>query len=263
MLREIAQFLQILWAVITAAGLFLLVLLAVRRNYRAFPAFFFYILVNIAVTILTFMIYRWRGFSSPSSMRIGWAMQAAVILARALAVVEICKHFLARYSGIWVLAKRILMACAVLVLLYSVTAAKQRWELALLAGDRGVELSIAAVVVGLLLFVRYYDVQANRADRLLAVGFCLYSCFCALNNTVLERYLDQYVSLWNLLGMLAFLASLLLWTWALRKPQSEVAAEEALLPAGVYQAITPQINLRLQLVNEQLSQFWKPSGSRR
>jgi len=261
-LRDIAQFLQILWAVITVTGLFLLVLLAVRRNYRAFPAFSFYILVNLAVTILTFTIYRWWGLSSPTSWRVAWGMQVLVICARALAVVEICKHFLVRYSGIWALARRILLVSAGVVLLYSYLTAKHQWKLVMPSAERGLELSIAAVIVVLLLFARYYHVQANSADRSLAVGFCLYSCFSVLNNTVLERYLDQYVSLWNLLGMLAYLGSLLLWTWALRKPQTEAVAEEALLPAGVYQAIAPQINLRLRLVNEQLSQFWKAEGTR-
>jgi hypothetical protein len=59
-----------------------------------------------------------------------------------------------------------------------------------------------------------------------------------------------------LLGAFAFLASLSLWTWALRKPQSQTESVEILLPRGVYQSLTPEINLRLRLLNEQLSRFW-------
>ena len=189
-------------------------------------------------------------------------MQGAVICARALAVAEVCRHLLARYRGIWAMAWRILLACAALVLVYSSVAAKHLWELALLAGDRSMELSIAAVVVSVLLFTRYYDVQVSEADRALAVGFCLYSCFCVLNNTILEHYLHRYGALWNLLGMLAFLASLLLWTWALRKPQTEVVSKESLFPVGLYESVAPQINLRLRSLNERLSQFWKPEATR-
>jgi hypothetical protein len=83
-----------------------------------------------------------------------------------------------------------------------------------------------------------------------------------LNNTVLERFLDIYVPLWNFLGMLAFLASMLLWTWALREPHTEGSREETLLPAGVYQTFAPQFNLRLRLLNEQLLQFWKTGATR-
>jgi hypothetical protein len=105
-------------------------------------------------------------------------------------------------------------------------------------------------------------VKVNSADRSVATGFCLYSCFVVLNNTILEHYLYKYVALWNLLRMLAFLGSLLLWAWALRKPQTEAGPAETLLPAGVYQAVAPQVNLRLHLLNEQLGQFWKTEATR-
>jgi hypothetical protein len=84
----------------------------------------------------------------------------------------------------------------------------------------------------------------------------------ALNNTILEQYLYSYDALWNALDMVAFLASLLLWTWALRQPQAEAGPEEALLPAAFYQTVGPQINFRLRLLNEQLNQFWKPEATR-
>jgi len=38
-----------MWAVNTAAGVALLLLLVVRKNYRVYPAFTFYIFVNVAV----------------------------------------------------------------------------------------------------------------------------------------------------------------------------------------------------------------------
>jgi hypothetical protein len=260
--RESAQFEQVLWAANTAAGAFLLVLVAVRRNYRAIPAFSFYLLVNLVVVISTFMLYRWWGLSSPSAWRVAWGMQALVICARALAVVEICRRVLSRYQGIWALAHRVLLVCAGLVLLYSGLAARHQWKLVMPSAQRGLELSMAAVIVVLLLFARYYEVQADPRDRSLAVGLCLYSCFCALNNTILERYLDQYVTIWNLLGMQAFLASQLLWTWALCKPQLEEVAEEELLPGGVYQSLEPQINLRLRSLNDHMYKIWRPEVPR-
>jgi hypothetical protein len=189
-------------------------------------------------------------------------MQALVICARALAVVEICRRVLSRYQGIWALAHRVLLVCAGLVLLYSGLAARHQWKLVMPSAQRGLELSMAAVIVVLLLFARYYEVQADPRDRSLAVGLCLYSCFCVLNNTILERYLDQYVTIWNLLGMQAFLASQLLWTWALCKPQLEEVAEEELLPGGVYQSLEPQINLRLRSLNDHMYKIWRPEVPR-
>jgi hypothetical protein len=256
------QLQQTLWAVDMAVGVFLLLSLVIRKAYRAFPAFSLYIVVNLVSGASAFFLYRAWGYSSPSSLRIAWGMQAVVMFARALAVTEVCKHALARYRGVWALAWRALLSCAGIVLVYSSLAAKRQWEHLLPNADRGLELSISAALVTLLAFARYYEVKVNSTDRALATGFCLYSCFVALNNTILEHYLYKYVALWNVLRMLAFLASLLLWTWALRRPQAEAAPEETLLPAGVYQTIGPQINFRLRSLNEQLGQFWKTEATR-
>src|SRR5437879_9992142 len=108
-----------------------LVLLTVRKNYRAYPAFTFYIAMNVTQAALLYSIYRRWGYSSVASWGVAWGSQAAMMFARALAVAELCKHSLSRYPGIWALAKRILLLCAGLVLLYSGLAARHEWKLAL------------------------------------------------------------------------------------------------------------------------------------
>jgi hypothetical protein len=110
--------------------------------------------------------------------------------------------------------------------------------------------------VGLFLFIKFYDVKTASTDRILAVGFFLYSCFGVLNNTFLEHWLDRYSNLWNLLGMLAFLFSLSLWTWGLRLPRAVPTREKVLLPGNAYSTIGSEVNLRLQLLNESLNRFW-------
>src|SRR5260370_15485279 len=188
-----------MWALNTATIVVLLLLLAVRKNYRAYPAFTFYIFVNLTVHASLFIIYRLWGFFSTASWRFGWATQAVTVCARALAVAELCRHLLARYPGIWALAQRLLLTCAGLVLLYSGLAVRHQWELALPTADRGLELSIAAVIVMLFLFARYYDLRPERTDRRLAIGFCLYSCFRVLNDTISDRYLYGSARIWSLL----------------------------------------------------------------
>jgi hypothetical protein len=244
-----------MWAVNTATGAALLLLLGVRKNYRVYRAFTFYIFVNVAFATSLFIVYRFWRLSPTVSWRVGWSMQGVTVCARAWAVTEICRRFLSRYPGIWTLAQRVLLGCAGLVLLYSGVAVRHQWKLALPTVDRALELAIAAVIVVLFLFARYYSLRPEHTDRSLALGFCLYSCFRVLNDTVSDRYLYEYAKLWTLLEMLAFFASLLLWIWALRRPLPELAAEENLLPPGVYQSFAPQINLRLQLLNDQLGKI--------
>src|SRR5216684_5150901 len=184
-----------MWAVNTATSVFLLVLLVLRKNYRKYPVFTFYIFVNLALSISLFTIYRQWGFHSKASWFFAWGMTAVVICARALAVAELCRHILARYRGIWAFARRILLGSAGLVLLYSGVAARHQWKLALPSAERGLELAIATVIVVLFLFTRYYDVRIESADRLLSTGFCLYSCFRALNDTIADRVLYRYSEL--------------------------------------------------------------------
>jgi hypothetical protein len=256
-MAAIALFQQALWALNSAGDIVLLTLLVVRKNYRSYPAFSLYLLVDLTMGATVLFVYHLWGFDSATAYRVAWGAQGMVLFARALAVAEVCRHLLSRYRGVWALAWRILLLCVAVVLSYSILAARRDWRLALLTADRGLELSIATVIVVLLLFARYYDVKVEPAVRSLAIGFCLYSCFVVLNNTVLERWLHDYSALWNLLGMLAFLASLSVWTSALRPSRSQSQTKEILLPSGIYQAIVPEINLRLRLFNEQLSQFWK------
>src|SRR5437879_10272923 len=211
----------------------LLVLLTVRKNYRAYPAFTFYIAMSLTQAALLYAVYRRWGYSSLASWSVAWGSQAATICARAVAVAELCRHSLSRYLGIWALAKRILLLCAGLVLLYSGVAARHQWKLALPSAERALELSIATAIVVLFLFTRYYDVRIESADRLLVTGFCLYSCFRALNDTIADRVLYRYSEVWIFMGMLAFFVSLSLWSSALRKPLTATAPKENLLPLEV------------------------------
>jgi len=253
---------QFLWVANAAVGAFLLVLLVMRKNYRLFPACSLYVLVNFTAGVVAFFVYHRWGFSSLYSWRIAWGMQGIAISARALAVAELCRHLLKRYRGIWALAWRILLPCTALVFVYSIVAATHVWGLAPLASERALELSIAAVVVGVLLLTRYYEVQVNATDRLIAAGFCLYSCFCVLNDTILESYLRRYVVLWNLLRMLAFLASQLIWIWALRNSQTRAVSEEEHLPLGVHKSVAPLVNLHLRSLSDCLSQLRSSKGPR-
>jgi hypothetical protein len=262
-MQQLAHIQQVLWAVNVGIGIILLTLLIARENYRVYPVFTGYNLVNLAQAVSFYIASRRWGYTSRNMWLFGWSSQGVVTVARALAVTELCRHMLARYRGVWALVWRVLCASALLVMVYSSFAARRKWELALPAVDRSLELSIAVVIVMLLLFARYYDVLAMASDRSLALGFCLYSCFSVVNNTFLDRFLYRYAGLWNLLGILSFLASLLVWTWALRNPLKEALPEEPLVASGVYESVTPEINARLRALNEKLSRFWKPREPRR
>jgi len=253
---EIALFQRVLWGVAIFLDGALLLLLLDRKSHRVFPAFFVYILVDFVQGFVLFACYLAWGFNSPAASRVGWATQAFVLAARALAVAQICERVLAKYLGVWALAKRLLLATVAVVLLSSWAVARGSWQFAVLNADRGLELAMASCILILFLFIRYYGVAVENSVRTLAIGFFLYSCFHVLNDTILERWLHNYSAAWNLLAALAFLASQSIWISVLRERQSVTTTEPDLLPEGIYYAVAPEINDRLRSLNDHLGQFW-------
>lgn len=258
----IQTFERTLWAVTVLLEAGLAILLIYSKNLKAFRYFFIYIVADITQAAILFVSYRVWGFNSHQAEVVSWSTQAIVLVARALAVLEICRRVLARFRGIWALAWRLLLGGAILVLVYSALAASLEWQLFELNADRGLELITACVLVLLFAFAHYYQVTVETEVRMLAIGFFLYSSFQVLNDTVLERWRYDYAPLWNLIGSLAFLASLLLWGWAMRLRLPAALPEAELISGNVYQTLAPEINVRLKVLNESLKEFWYGESKR-
>lgn len=246
---------SVLWGICLLAQLMLLLLLFRQRTFASVPSFTAYILVCIGQSAVLLPIYLASGFSSPTSRRVAWVSQAVVILVRGIAVAELCRRILRAYRGIWELGWRLLLTCASIILVYAFYAASRGPDLVVLAADRGSELAIASVIVLLLLFARYYRVPVPDTERLLVVGFCLYSCTYVLNNS-LERLFYSNAT-WNLVQSVALLSSLILWIWALRLPMPQQELLPRFVPVATYNELSPQINFRLRKLNEQLLALWK------
>jgi hypothetical protein len=142
------------------------------------------------------------------------------------------------------------------VIAYDLLLSKGQWQWLVMNGVRGLELAMAAVIVTMLLFARYYRIPVSPLQRALAVGLCLYSTFYVINYSILEKVLRQYAVLWNFLGLIAFIASLLVWIGAVGQypAVNEVTVPET-IPTEVYGMISSQVNARLVLLNRQLIQF--------
>lgn len=251
----ISEYVLLVWALNVAVEVGLFVSLAWRKHYRNYPAFFSYICVDLLQALVLLPGYLRWGFSADFTERFAWGTQAIVIFARAWAIAEICWHLLGQYSGIWVLARRILLFFASLVAFYSISTAGWQWNQTVLRADLGLELTIGVVIVTLFLFARYYEIVADPALRVLAIGFLLFSCFTVVNGAILQHKLKQYEDLWRFLEVLAFFASLSLWFSAFRKPLPVTASEPALLPGDIYHTLAPEVNIRLRRLNEHLSKL--------
>jgi len=240
----------------------LVFLLLYRKNYRIYPGFLLYTVVNLLQFVVIFASLQLLKYDSAALFKIAWGSQGLVVTARAFSVAEVCRHVLARYRGIWGLGWRLSLAVAVLVLAYSWAVGAHSRLLFVLTADRSIELAIAAALLALLVFAHYYEVAIAPATRFLAIGFFLFSCFRVLNDTILERWLQQYVEVWNFLGTVTFLASMLLWGWALHVIQQPASSPPELLPGDHYRLLSPAINTRLRALDEQLDRFWRAERSK-
>jgi|SRR5208282_4992789 len=241
------------WALTTTVELILLIYLVRRRFFRSHPFFSAYILIAILQSLLMAGTYGIWGFHSYRAWLIFWLSQLVVVTTRFTAVVEVTRRILSPFSGIWVLGRRILIAVAACVLAYAAALSKVYWYRLALNVDRGVELAIAAVIVALLLFARYYGLPVNPLDRSLCIGFCLYSCFYVINDSFFEKWVNAYASLWSFLDILTFLASLLIWIGAARADSVTVPARKiAAVSKEEYGRLSTELNVRLRHLNERL-----------
>jgi hypothetical protein len=252
----------VLWDVTFLLNAGLVVVLISRKNHRVFPFFSAYILVNFFHGIIVFETYRHWGFLSSEAKEIAWSAQGLVTLLRAAAVAEICYLVLAKFSGIWRLAWRLLAGSAALVARYTWAVSRGGLQFTILNLDRSFELVMAAVIPLMFVFSRYYEVAVPQAIRTLAIGFFLFSGFRVLDDSILERWLHAYAPLWNLLGTMTFLASLLICVSAARLTQQQIMSEPELLPKDHYQSLSPAINARLKNLNERLGHYWGAEGGK-
>jgi hypothetical protein len=253
---------NVFWLSTTLAEAVLLIYLLKRKLQSTHPIFVAYLASIILQSGLAAWIYTVWGYTSDVAVLVIWGSQAVVICLRFGAVFEMAKRILSSYKGIWSLAARLISGIGLCALIYSLLVAEKKFAFLALNLDRGLELTIASSIVALLLFAKYYLLPVHPLDRALAIGFCLYSCFFVINDSIFETFLNTYLGFWGFLDVLTFLASLIIWIKAVRvysEYPSPVYGQESIL-AGIYGAISPELNLRLKELNRQLVQVLRTGG---
>jgi len=250
------------WGVCFTLQAGVMALLLARRSYVKFPAFTVYLAGSLAQNVAQLLIYRSWGFTTDDGRAAAWSLQGLVSVLRTLAVLELCWQVFGRYPGIWRFIWRTLAVSVAAVSLFAIWFGDLSLGLRILQADRAVGLAVAVVILGLMLFARYYRVQAREPTKSLAIGFFLYSCFVVLNDTVLERLPIAYFPVWPFLGTVAFVGTAFVWGWALRQGVPQKVAAPEMLPACVYQEFSPQVNERLSVLNDRLSNLFRPREPR-
>ena|SRR5215831_4520611 len=260
---EALQLRNIAWGGTTLLEAILLVLLLRRKVFQDYPWFFGYVLTAFAQSVGAAFLYRESGWKPETVWNIAWGTQALVVLMRALTLVELIRSTLAKYSGIWGLTRRVLAGVAVVLTGASLLFSKGMYQWVIMNAVRGLELAMAAVIVAMLLFARYYRLPVPPMSRALGVGLCLYSAFYVLDYSLLENVLQQFADFWNFLALTTFIASLLLWIHAAnRYTAAEAGAQPATVPPVLYGKLSGELNLRLHLLDRELTQILRSQERR-
>jgi hypothetical protein len=261
LIKTLPTSVEVVWAASVVAQLALCGILFTLWHFRRLPFFTAYICLNVAQSLLLFSIYRHYGNGSHVAAVVGWWSEAVTLLARLFASVEILHLVLISYRGIWGLAWRLLVATSMGVLVFVGLPSRGRPDLVLMRADRGYHLMFAVALISCLVLIRYYSIHVESVYKIVLVGFCFYSCVMILLNTVLYDFLYQQHLLnefiWQILVVTPYLIVVLVWGVALARPLPETRKQRVVLPAYVYQRISPEINRRLQIINRQLMDFWK------
>jgi hypothetical protein len=254
------------WAVTTSVEVSLLALIIRRKMYRSHRLFAIYVVCIILQSILAVKVYMQWGFFSETAWRWIWASQGAVVLFRALAVWEATRRLLLAYAGVWALGSKLLLAIGIAICAVCVFFSHRNLYHGVMDADRGVELSISAVIVSVFLFLRYYGLAAKSPDRQLALGFCLYSSFFVINFSLFERFIRAYVNFWNFLDILTFLATLFIWTKTVRGYSIALETQPVITESDIgrvaYNSASPELNRKLASLNERLSRLSGLKGRR-
>src|ERR1700675_3298858 len=175
------------WVLTTSLEVALFIQLVRRKLGGIYPLFFAYLITTIFQSIAVAVLYRNPNLDKLAVWKIAWAMQGLVVFMRSLVILELNRSILSRYVGIWGLARRLFLCVAAAVIAYDLVLSKGEWQWMIMNGIRGLELGMAAVIVAMLVFARYYRVPVNRLQRALAVGLCLYSSFYVIIYSLLEN----------------------------------------------------------------------------
>jgi len=254
-----------------------------NKAHRVLPFFAAYASTLLANTAGVWIVYRKFGFGSLAAYYCYWCTLNLNALMRTLAIAELCRYKLRGYRGIWRLIWRVLAGVAFLFFLHAVFDAwgqPNRLAIYSLTFDRDFDIISVAILAALLLIHNYYGLSLESLQRTIAGGIFLICGVDAIGDTILRGFYAGYLfplfsaknsqvwfglkedfsritGIWSTIHLICFMTGMGIWCFALRKPVPKRAVSPALLPAGVYEELSPAINLRLSAFNSRLLELLK------
>ena len=265
----------ILAVTLTSFEVSLCILVYMRNVQRRLPLFASYVTVILIACLCQESVMALYGFQSKSYIYFVWISYGVVLIFRTAAIAELCRNYLKAYQGIWALAWRLLAMMSLLLLLHGAIDAQGQpnWVTVYrLTIEKDIDISSFFILATILLIGRYYRLQNEPFQKWIAICVCFYCLMSFASGTVLRNLFMQFRPAWAVMNseisrvnnihstilIAASCISLGIWSYLLRKPLPEPVREPVLLPAEVYQELSPAINLRMRAFNRRLVEMLKP-----
>lgn len=248
------------WAATVVVELAVVLLALRRRLFWRLPFFTTYLCLLVLNEGILWVVYRFSGVNSYISFESYWTLQTLLILARALAVYDICRALLTSYEGIWKMCRPLLiLLAAILAVGATISTNNNAHHLAtaILAGERGLELTVVGVLIFGLIFCRYYGVEIEHHVAWIVLGLGFYSAVQAASNTLFQHSVTRHFAVWQDFRHVSFNIATIFWFVALWKPLPARQPAPVLLGQGEYDRLAPQMTLRLRELNTRLLEMWK------
>lgn len=249
-----------LWVAGTLLRLLLCSLLLHRKAYREIPFFSALVFLATVRTLSLWWIYHDPTVEPGIVFNFYWVTQLLNVMARGLAAAEVCWLTLRAYQGVWGLAWRLLTAVGLVLAAFAGVAAWQStpWIAAVaLRAERGLELVVAGLLLGMLVFSRYYGIRVHATTKYIAIGLGFHAVIQVINNSFMFTWFQSFFPWWAAVRVLSFDFALLIWCWGLRHPLEVGESRPMLLEPSVYDELAPQVSDRLRELNQRLLEMLK------
>jgi hypothetical protein len=248
---------SLLWYVTISLDVILVAFVLRRRVFRSLPFFALFVFLSTLRSLVLWGVYRWLGFTSRASWFVAWSTQAVLLISRGAVCAELCWHVLRRSTGLWPVARGVLVAIGMAIVLYagldSLRAVFHISDLVTPA-ERGLELAIAVVLISLLFVAHRYRISIPRTHLLLVTGLCFYSLVQMLNNTFYQQ-LTSYFPWWSNSRIVAFQFALLLWIWAFATHDSDSYDKPIVAVPNLYAEHADEVSRKLRSLDKDVEEI--------
>lgn len=259
---NLTPFQNFLWIVGTTLKVLLCLLVFARGLHRRLPLFGLYAALLVLEEFGARWAYHHWGYASQPSRYFYWSSLGVILIARALAVGELCWKSLRNSPAVWGIVRKPLVLLAVALLVFAaISVAINRSPLIafryhrygfLLTAEQFLDFGIVVILAVLAGLGVRYQVWLGGIEKKVVIGFGVYSAFQVVNDAFMQKWMMRYFTWWVSASVVSFEAAMLIWIVPLLRALPPPSAPPALFDEKESIAILSQILEHLRRIMQEM-----------